>query len=134
MREMGRDGTLGHLVPPGKLDARAIRTALFAALDRQRFLAGIGIPSAPTRFVVAMHPSDRVWLPPATEDDCARVLAARAEASRMLMVGPIEVRFEVDPARPLGDPAVWVGFAETDLLVLADPSAAAEVFAEPSHA
>lgn len=126
------DDPLGHLVPPGSLHPAQIERELAEAMEQRRFLAGHGVASVPTRYVVSMHPSDRAWLSPFTEDRAARALARHADRAGHLIVGEISVEFESDPdARP-GKPSYWVGFSEGDLLVLASPRAAATVFAGPS--
>lgn len=97
-------------------------------MDQHRFVAGLGVPSVPTRYVVRLNPADRAWLEPDTEDRLARALARHAEASGLLIIGDLEVEFEADPAAAAGRPSFWAGFVEDDLLVLADPSAAIQVF------
>jgi hypothetical protein len=102
---------------------------LIEAMDEHRWSAGHGVPSAPTRFVVRMNPADRAWLDPGTEDRLARALERHAESTGLLLVGPISVDLECDLATALGRPRYCAGFAEHDLLVLAHPAAALDVFA-----
>ena len=97
-------------------------------MERKRFTAGLGVPSVPTRYVVAMNPSDRAWLGPGTEDRLARALERRAEEAGSLMLGSIEVEFDCDADLAPGRPRVWCGFAGEDLMVLAGPEAALDVF------
>lgn len=120
---------LGHLVPPGRLRRPHLEQGLLAALEHGRFTAGIGVPSAPTRYVVSMHPADRAWLDPELQDILARVLERHAERVGLLVVGGVQVEFETRPELEQGRPQFWAGFVEDDLLVLADANAAAEVFA-----
>lgn len=129
MRSMRLDDPLGHLVPPGSLRPSDLLADLVEVMERHRFLAGIGVPSVPTRYAVRMNPADRAWLDPTTEDELARALTAHAERMGALVVGAIEVELRSDPGAALGRPSYWAGFAEDDLLVLADPSAATDVFA-----
>jgi len=126
---MRSDDHLGHLVPPGEMTTADLERALVEAMDRSRFAAGLGIPSIPTRYVVRLHPADRAWLDPSTEDALARALGRHAEAAGHLIVGDLEVEIEAHFGTALRRPSVWAGFAETDLLVLASPRAAADVFA-----
>lgn len=120
---------LGHLVPQGELSVGDVETGLVEAMLGRRFLAGLGVPSVPTRYVVHMDPSDRVWMPPGAEDRMARALVRAAETAGYLIVGLPLVEFVADPRLSPGRPTYWAGFAEEDLLVLADPRAAAQVFA-----
>jgi hypothetical protein len=120
---------LGHLVPPSEVTEADLEHALVEAMDRSRFAAGLGIPSVPTRYVVRLHPADRAWLEPSTEDILARALARHAEDAGYLIVGDLEIELEAHFGTALRRPTVWAGFAETDLLVLASPRAAADVFA-----
>lgn len=129
MRPMQLDDPLGHLVPPGLLTSEAIERLLIRAMDQRRFSGGHGVPSVPTRYVMTMHPADRAWLDPRTEDRMARVLARRAEQTGQLIIGRIQVEFRAEDGLALGKPRTWVGFAEDDLLVLASPAAVLDVFA-----
>lgn len=128
MRGIRLDDHLGHLIPPGRLARATIESGLISAMEQHRFLAGHGIPSTPTSYVVTMHPADRAWLSPDTEDEVTRALTRHAERARLLIVGEIAVRFEADATIAQGKPAFWAGFAEHDLLVLAGPKAALDVF------
>lgn len=119
---------LGFLVPPSMLTEGAVASSLFSMMDQKRFRAGLGIPSIPTRYVVTMNPADRAWLNPFAEDRIAAALTRHAESCGLLIVGDVVVEFECDDAVAQGMPRYWAGFAEDDLLVLADPTAAAEVF------
>lgn len=123
-----RTDALGHLIPPGRLRPSSIEQLAAEAMSARRFSAGIGVPSVPTRYVIAMHPADRAWLSPWTEDEIARTLEHRAEEAGMLLLGPVEVEFRIDATLPIGEPRVWCGFAGEDLLVLAGPEAALQVF------
>ena len=134
MGHMRLDDPLGHLIPPGTLTEAEISRGLIDAMDRKRFSAGLGVPSVPTRFVVTMHPSDRAYLDPRAEDRMADALARHADRSGWLVLGSIDVEFRIDRDLQVGRPRFWVGFAETDLLVLADADAAAAVFAETTRA
>jgi len=134
---MGRGGTmranelkdgLGHLIPPGQLQPSSIEQLAAEAMSARRFSAGIGVPSVPTRYVVAMHPADRAWLSPWTEDQIARALERRADEAGMLLLGRVEVEFRIDDTQPIGQARVWCGFAGEDLLVLASPEASLQVF------
>ncbi|MFA5890074.1 MAG: FhaA domain-containing protein [Actinomycetota bacterium] len=108
---------------------RDVEEALVEVMLGRRFLAGLGVPSVPTRYVVHMEPSDRVWMPAGAEDRMARALVRAAETAGFLIVGLPVVEFIADPRIASGHPTYWAGFAEEDLLVLADPHAAVEVFA-----
>lgn len=125
---MQRDDPLGHLIPPGTLREDQIERALLEAMEAKRFSAGLGVPSVPTRYVMTMHPSDRAYLDPRTEDRMAAALERRAGEAGWLLLGPVEVGFRIDAALAVGRPRTWVGFTDTDLLVLADAEAAAQVF------
>lgn len=128
MRTKGHIEHLGHLIPPGSLSPGVIERELIAAMDARRFMAGLGVPSVPTRYVVSMNPADRAWLDPTTEDALERSLAAHAERAGYLILGRIELTFRGDKRIPMGKPSVWIGFAEGDLLVLSNADAAADVF------
>jgi len=123
-----QDDTLGYLIPPGQLRPSGIEQLLATAMERKRFTAGLGVPSVPTRYVVAMNPSDRAWLGPGIEDQLARALERHAEETGLLIIGPLEVEFDCDADLAPGRPRVWCGFAGEDLLVLAGPEAALDVF------
>jgi hypothetical protein len=129
MRVMQPDDHLGHLVPPGRLTFGDLRDRLFETMYARRFLAGHGIPSVPTRYVVAMNTADRAWLDPTTEDRLSRALTEHAESAGWLLVGPLEVEIECDMTVEQGRPRTWAGFRDDDLLVLAGPKAALDVFA-----
>lgn len=119
---------LGYLIPPGRLFPSGIEQLLATTMEGKRFTAGLGVPSVPTRYVMSMNPSDRAWLAPGTEDAIARALERRADAAGLLLLGPIEVEFDCDADLAPGRPRVWCGFAGEDLMVLAGPEAALEVW------
>lgn len=121
---------LGYCIPPGSLTLDRIERALIVSLDRQRFSAGHGVPSMPTRYIVRMNPADRAWLPPASEELLARALESYADRTGSLVVGSVRIGFRPDPLVHPGRPQVWAGFTEDDLLVLSSPRAAAEIFAD----
>ena len=129
MRVMKRDDHLGHLVPRGLLTLSGLGRDLVETMTRRRYLAGHGIPSVPTRYVVSMHTGDRAWFAPDAEDVLARMLTAHAEAAGYLLVGELAVEFECDDSVEQGAPGYWAGFCDDDLLVLAGPKAALDVFA-----
>jgi hypothetical protein len=122
-------GRLGHLIPPGALSPGRLERELVETMDRHRFLGGFGVPSAPTRYVVRMNPADRVQFSPYTEDRLARALARHAETAGVLLLGPLEVELVADADLARGTCAAWAGFGDRDLLVLAAPKAALDVFA-----
>lgn len=128
-RIIGSGDRLGHLIPPGTLALERLENLLIQAAASDRFLAGHGIPSIPTRFVIRMAPSDRAWLGPHAQDLLARAIESHADRSGALILGAVEVGFRSDPMIHPGHPQVWAGFAEDDLLVLSSPRAAAEIFA-----
>lgn len=121
------DDPLGHLIPPGALAYPALERGLIESMERRKYLAGHGVPSVPTRYVVRMSPADRAWLDPTTEDLLARALTRYAERADYLIVGSIEVELEVEPSAMSGRPTFWVGFVDEDLLVLG-ARAALDVF------
>lgn len=124
-----RDDLLGYLIPPGSVRASDIERGLLGAMEQRRFVAGLGVPSVPTRYVVGLHPADRAWLDPCLEEDLAGRLARRAEQAGYLILGDIEVELEPDGDVAMGRPRYWAGFSGGDLMVLAGPEAALEVFA-----
>lgn len=126
---MRANDPLGYLIPPARLHPSLIEHSLASAMDQKRYTSGIGVPSAPTRYVVAMNPADRAAQPPGTEDRLARALERRADADGMLILGPVEVEFSCEPDLQLGRPRVWCGYAGENLLVLAGADAALEIFA-----
>ena len=119
---------MGHLVPPGTLSPVKLEGMLIEAMDDRRFMAGLGVPSVPTRYVVSMNPADRAWFDPRAEERLSAALAEHAENAGYLILGDIVVQLRADRRLALGRPYVWIGFAEGDLLVLANPSAATSVF------
>ncbi|HEX9775827.1 MAG TPA: FhaA domain-containing protein [Actinomycetota bacterium] len=128
MRVNGVRDHLGHLIPRGSVGERAIRRALIEVMDRERYRSGNGVPAIPTRYVVRMHPADRAWFDPATESRLALELTTRAQDVGLLQIGEVTVELRADPRLVPGCPTYWCGFGEGDLLVLADPSAALDVF------
>lgn len=128
-RVIGLDDRLGHLIPRGALSLERIERALIDAAEHHRYLAGHGVPSIPTRYVVRMSPADRAWLGPDSEDLLARAVESHADRSGSVVMGTVQVSFRPDPIVHPGRPQVWAGFTESDLLVLSSPRAAVEVFA-----
>lgn len=128
-RIIGLDDRLGHLIPGSALTLDRLERTLVQASAQHRYLAGHGVPSIPTRYVVRMSPADRAWLGPNSEDLLARAVESHADRSGALVVGTVDVAFKSDPMIHPGRPQVWAGFAEDDLLVLSSPRAAVEIFA-----
>lgn len=129
MRSLKREDHLGHLIARGTLSRDDLTRGLIETMTQRRYLAGHGIPSVPTRYVVSMHTGDRAWFAPDTEDLLVRTLTAHAERAGYLLIGGLEVELECDDALEQGAPTYWAGFRDTDLLVLAGPKAALDVFA-----
>jgi hypothetical protein len=128
-RPIGSCDRLGHLIPASTLTLERLEGALIQAAANHRFLAGHGIPSIPTRFVIRMAPADRAWLGPHSEDLLARAVESHADRTGSLVVGSVDVAFRPDPMIHPGHPQIWAGFTEDDLLVLSSPRAAVEIFA-----
>ena len=120
---------LGSLIPPGRVGPSLLLSHLVSVMEGKTYLAGHGVPSVPTRYVVGLHPADRAAIPPVAEERLARALTDYAERSGFFIVGDLTVELEPDPETAQGRPVVWAGFTDDDLLVLSSPRAATTVFA-----
>lgn len=119
---------LGWVIPPGSVHEVELAANLCRAMEQARWRAGTGVPTVPTRYVITMHPADRAWINAFAPERLSGALTRHAEDAGLLLVGDIDVELRAEPGTPAGHPRYWAGFSDSDLLILADPSAAIDAF------